>query len=493
MIRLARNSFVLAVLVAATANSLAHGEQQLRDVIDARVQEAWKREGIQPAGLSADGTFLRRIYLDLCGTIPTLDEARAFLDDDASDKREKLIDRLLSDPRYAQHQADVWDMVLFGRNPPGYDARTRGGFQKWLRDQFAENTSYNKMVHQLLKAEGDTVTNGAPMYLVQYQRKPEDAAVAVAENFLGVQLQCARCHDHPFEDWTQLDFYGMAAFFARLESVTVGKEDKLNKVALGEKNLGDVLFTGPVTEDEVGKKGEPVKPKFLLGEKLPEPELPEDFKEDRFAANKQPPSPKFSRKNALADWVVRPDNPYLARAAANRVWAQFLGRGLVHPVDNLSPANEPSHPELLDSLAAELVKTGFDLKKYIRELCNSKTYQASHFGPSTEAAPLWYERARVRPLSAEELAETWRVATRYVAAQEKAGKKPKDGDRYFGMAAGYMLRFFGQPSNGVGDFQGGLHEHLYLNNGQVGGLISTSEGGLHHALLNSKEPWEVRV
>lgn len=454
---------------------------ELRDEIDTRIRDAWTQQNIPQPPLASDGEFLRRVWLDLTGSIPTYDETVAFLDDTAANKRSRLIDRLLDDPRYAAHQMQVWDMIYFGRNPPGNEARQRDGFRKWLQQQFAGNTPYDQIASQLLKAPGNTVDNGAPMFLVQYDRKPEDAAEAITETFLGVQLQCARCHDHPYEAWTQQDFYGVAAFLARLELVQVGKAGRDKKLVIGEKNLGDVLFTGPASEQTPGKKGTPISARFLSGEPLEEPELPEDFEEPRrFPSGKQPPAPKFSRKDHLADWITRPENPWFARATANRVWAQFMGRGLIHPVENLSPSNPPSHPELLTSLTEALISHGFDLKWYIREICNSQAYQVSSTGEAIEERPLWFERARNRPLSAEELINAWRIATRYDVVYRKSGKKMDD--TFYGVTSGYMLSFFGRPSNGTGDFQGGLHEHLYLNNGQIHTLISTREGSLHHWL-----------
>ncbi len=465
----------------------------LREVIDAEIRAGWQRKDITPAGPAADAEFLRRVSLDLIGTIPTYDETVAFLSDPSSDKRSRLIDRLLDDPRYARHQADVWDLLLFTRDPAGSEADRRDGIQAWLQRQFAENTPYDRIVRDILQAEGDSVEQGAPLFLVQYRNRPEDATEAITQKFLGVQLQCARCHDHPYESWTQLDFYGMAAFLARLEVVTVGKADNLTKYAIGEKSTGEILFTGPAADAEPGQKGEPVKPKFLQGDPLDEPPLPEGFKEiSRFDANKKPPAPVFSRKDELAEWVTRPDNPYFPRASANRLWAQFFGRGLIHPVDNMSESNTPSHPELLQALTGALMEHDFDIKWFIRELCNSQTYQLASAGPSSEPLPEWFQQARVRPLSAEELADAWRVATAYDAVERAQGKEPKN-DRYRPIEAGYMLNFFGRPTSGTGDFQGGLHEHLFLNNGPISRLIATSQGGLHHALTTSDLPWDQRV
>jgi hypothetical protein len=289
---------------------------------------------------------------------------------------------------------------------------------------------------------------------------------------------------------------------------------------IGEKSTGDVLFTGPAKNQQPGKKGDPVKPKFLLGDALAEPALPEGFKEPKLENNKPPPAPQFSRKDQFADWVTGESNPFIAKAIANRIWAQHFGRGLVHPVDNMSPSNKPSHPELLTALTAWLVEHKFDLKAYIRELVNSRTYQLSsrlvdepvnrregHAASDTagvdagvnrrvhaalEAQPIWFQHARSRPLSAEELIESWRVATGYdLATKDK--QKEKKPSRFRPLADGYMVRFFGQPNNGVGEFQGGLAEHLYLNNGPMSNLIATGEGSLFTAVAKADQPWPDRI
>lgn len=478
-----RTAYLLAAVLLTPAS--LHAAPPLRDVIDAEAKTAWEREKVTPAKPSADTEFLRRVYLDLVGVIPTHDEAVAFLASTDPGKREKLIDKLLADPRFARHQADVWDLVLFGRNPPGNETDRRDGFHAWLRSRFEQNIAYDVWVRELLKAEGNSTDNSA-LYFAQWRNAPEDATEAVSQTFLGVQLQCARCHDHPYEPWTQRDFYGMAAFLARLDVVTVGKKGNLNVYAIGERNTGDIQFTGPAKDAVAGKKGEPVKPKFLLGAELAEPAPPKDAKDrERFTPNQMPPKPKFSRKDALADWVTKPDNPFFARAVANRVWGQFLGRGLVHPVDNLSAANKPSHPALLDTLTKELMAHQFDLKWFIRELVSSKTYQLSGTG-SGEAMPLWFQHARSRPLSAEELVESWQIATGYT----DAGKASPD--RFRPLGNGYMLRYFGTPNTGTGDFQGGLAEHLYLNNGPLGQMIGV-KGGLADQLADAKKPVADRV
>jgi hypothetical protein len=467
--------------------------EELRQQIDGRIEAAWATRSIEPVGISTDAEFLRRVYLDLVGTIPTIEEAMSFLDDPGSTKRALLIDRLLEDPQFAKHQAEVWDMILFGRRPPGFGTDKRVAFQAWMREQFGKNTPYDQWVRAILRAEGNTVEHGAPMYFVQYKDNPEDAAEAITQTFLGIQLQCARCHDHPFEPWSQLDFYGTAAFFARLRVVDVGKQDKLTKFMIGERNTGEVLFTGPASEQEVGKKGEPVLPKFLNGGELSEPALPAGFKEDRnFPNGKVPTAPHFSRKEQWADWVTGGDNPYFARAIANRLWAQFMGRGIVDPVDNMSESNEASHPELLAELTAAIVEHQFDLQWTIRELLNSRTYQLTSKGEVEAAKPLWFEQGSTRPLSAEELLDSWKVAVNWSAVEEATSKNPTE-DRYAPLGSGYLLEFLGQPNNGVGDFQGGLQEHLFFNNGGIAKLMTSANGSLHHSLMQSAAPWEERV
>jgi hypothetical protein len=470
----------------------AFADKPLREVIDAQISQAWKQQKITPAPLCDDATFLRRVHLDLTGVIPSYEETTAFLANKSPDKRAKLIDRLLADPLFAQQQADVWDLLLFGRNPASSQVRQRDAFQDWLKKQFATNRPYDQWAKEILLARGDTAGDGAATFYLQYQRRPEDLAMAVSRRFLGIQLQCAQCHDHPFEGWKQTDFYGFAAFFARLQPVSMGRKSGVTNYVIGEKRTGEILFTGPATDQRPGKKGKPVPAKFLGGDVLKEPEPPKDFREKRFPNNKIPPKPPFSRKAKIAEWVVSPDNPYFTRAVANRVWAQFLGRGLVHPVDNMSPSNKPSHPELLNQLAEQLRERNYDLKWYIRELCNSRAYQLAGTGSVTDALPQWFERARVRPLSAEELAASWRVATGYEVVTKKTTVRLNNA-RFAPLTGGYVLRFFGQPSDGVGNFQGGLHEHLYLNNGELGRLLTRAKGGLLHTLLKSKDQWPKRV
>lgn len=483
--RVATGSAVVGLgLLACLGTAVQAAELPLRQVIDAQVQAAWKKENLKPAPKSDDATFLRRVHLDLVGTIPTHDEAKQFLDDADGQKRDKLITRLLDDPRFARNQATLWDLTIFGRNPPGGDTtRNRTQFREWLTGKFAQNEPLDRWVRALLLAEEE----GSELFYAAYSNKPEDLTEAFSRTFLGTQLQCARCHDHPYTDLKQRDFYGMAGFFVRLVVMDQGTsgsgEKQVKKFKIGEKGSGDVLFAGNMKEAKPGKKGEPVKPAFLRGVALEEPPLPAGYKEPEFkTGTKSFPKPEFSRKEKLAEWATASANPYFARAAVNRVWGQFMGRGIVHPVDDFEADNKPLLPALLDSLTQQFVAHQFDLKWLIGELVRSEAYQLASTGAAKEALPKFHERARLRPLSAEEIA----------AALATAGGDPSPkGD---GVTSDYFRRYFGEPTNGQGEFQGRLSEHLFLNNSDnIRTFLRRKKGNLADSILLSTEPWEQRV
>jgi hypothetical protein len=451
----------------------------LRDTIDREIKAAWAKEKLAAPEQSTDSVFLRRVYLDLAGMISTYEETTAFLADTDPKKREKLIDKLLADPRYARNQAQTWDVNLLGRNPKGIRSTNRDAFRKWLATQFEKNEPYDRIVHKLLRAEEDN----SKLFYVAY-RDSDDLATATMRQFLGTQLQCAKCHDHPYENWTQQDYYGMTGFFVRTFVVEAdGATEHIKKFYVGEKSTGEVGFTVLSKDAKPGSKGEPVRPKFLGGGELQEPELPKAFKEPKVEPKKAPPKPLFSRREKVVEWITARGNPYLARAAVNRIWAQFMGRGIVHPVDDFTQDNEPSHPELLKAIETTFVAHNFDVKWLIREIVNSEAYQAADVGSGTDALPKLYQRARVRPLSAEELTASLHIATGLgiAAALKSAPTK-------------HMLQYLGEPTDGQGVFQGSLSEHLFIHNGDVfRGLCYPRNGNLAESLLKSPDGWEAKV
>jgi hypothetical protein len=480
------SSSILAGLILTLP---VRAETPLRQVIDAEVKAVWEREKITPAGRADDGTFLRRLYLDLVGTVPTYEETRQFLADTAADKRAKLIDRLLDDPRYATHMADIWKPILITRNPTHPDVQQQQpALYQWLTDKFAKNEPYDRWVRELILAEGNSADNGSILFYVQFTGRAEETAIAASRIFLGTQIQCAQCHDHPLDKWKQLDFYGLAGFFSRLAVADGGSVQGKKRLVIAEKNTGEVRFV-PAGEQRPGKQGTPVPPKFLNGAALEEPPLPEGFKEPMRKAGEPLPKPLFSRKEKLAEWLTSPDNPFFARAMANRLWGQFMVRGLYHPVDDLRDNRPASNPQLLQALQEQLVAHQFDLKWFIRELANSETYQLSMgTGPGADS----YRQRRPRPLSAEEMLAALQQATGFDAAVRASGK-PGDA-KPSGDLVREVTRDFGEPVDGRGVFQGSLNERLFMNNSNyLRQLIQRRKGNLMDAILSSTAPWEERV
>lgn len=480
--------FALVVFCCLLPTLASAQDGLLRNVIDREIKTGWAKEKISPPGRVADPVFLRRIHLDLVGMIPTYEETTAFLKDTDPKKREKLIDKLLADPRYARQQSHVWDLAMLGRNRRLVEGtvghRNRERFRQWLGKQFEANEPYDRIAAKILQAEED----GSQLYFAV--NNDTDAMVtSVSRFFLATQIQCAKCHDHPFESWTQKDYHGMASFFVRTMVVEVpGKPEVTNqkgkKYLVGEKTTGEALFSLEEKDGKTGKKKSiPIKPKFLSGEELKEPELPMGFVEPKLKPNDVPPKPAFSRREKFIGWMTAKENPFFAKAVVNRVWAQFMGRGFVHPVDDFNQKNEPSHPALLKEIESEFVAHKFDLKWLVREIVNSEAYQATDIGPVTDALPKVYERARIRPLSVEELTASLHIATGL--GLDSALKSEPNAQ---------MLQYLGEPTDGQGRFQGSLSEHLFLHNGdQFRGMCRPNKGNLPETILKSPESWDAKV
>ena len=319
-----------------------------KNFIDDLVWAKLKELGVTPSEPAGDGTFLRRAYLDVIGRLPTADEARAFQADPSPSKREALVDALLSREEYADFWANKWADLL---RPNAYRVGVKATFSLdgWLRDAFRRNLPYDQFVRELVTARGSTWRNGA-VTVFRDRREPPEITTAVSQLFLGVRLECAKCHHHPFEAWGQDDFYGLAAYFARLGHKGVGLSPPIS----GGEEMVFAAAKGTVAHPI---SGEPVPPKPLFGS-APVPDAGDP-------------------RDALADWIVSPDNPYFAKVAVNRVWADLLGRGLVEPVDDLRITNPASNEALLAALADRFRKVGFDQKQLIRTIMTSYVYGLS--------------------------------------------------------------------------------------------------------------------
>jgi hypothetical protein len=488
LMSLARGGWLLLGAVLSGAAARGADDLPLRELIDREIEARLEALKVAPGPAADDATFLRRVTLDLAGTIPSADEVTEFLADADPAKRARAADRLLAGPRYAAHQAAQWDLALFGRSPANSEVRKRDVFQKWLTEQFEKNVPYDRWALDLLLAEGNAAEQGAPLFLVQFRGQPLETAEAVTRLFLGTQIRCARCHDHPSDRWTQKDFYGLAAFFARLVVVDGGGSEGKKKYMIAEKSSGDLMFTGPAKDQKPGQKGDPIPAKFLDGGAVLEPPLPRDFKEPDFKNAKGPlQKPLFSRREKLAAWITAPENPFFAKAAVNRVWTQFLGRGFYNPVDDLKEDEKATHPTLLKALRDDLVARRFDLKGFIREIVNSRTYQRASTDDSGELQG-GYERFRLRPLSAEEMMAALRSAAGVESAS--ADGKPASSS---GLSE-YFVRYMGSVTDGRGEFQGSVSERLFMNNsGQIRQLLQRKKGNLADAILAGADPWESRV
>lgn len=356
--------------------------------IDRLVWTRLNRLRIQPSAPASDSQFLRRAYLDLIGSLPTTEEARAFLAEcDAETKkagspalqaRTKLVDRLLARPEYADYWALKWSDLL-RVNKDALGSKGAYTFYRWIRESLAENMPYDRFVREIVGASGSSAQNG-PVNLYRALSKPDDAASSISQVFLGVRLECAQCHHHPFEKWTQDDYFGMVGFFSQMKT----KPDGPQSVVLTASGPGEVKHP---------RTGQTVPPHPLGGDPV------------AFAS-------EGDRRKLLAGWMASPTNTFVPRMLVNRLWAHFLGRGLVDPVDDFRDSNPPSNPELLDALAKDFVAGGYDVKRLIRTIMTSRAYGLSSQSNTTNATDEQnYSRAYPKRLQAEVMLDAIASAT----------------------------------------------------------------------------------
>lgn len=417
--------------------------------VDRDVFAKLKLLNILPSDLCTDQEFLRRVYLDLCGILPTPEEVQTFLADNATGKRSALIDRLLERPEFADFWAYKW-LDLLRCNRLTIQIKGSQGYRQWLRDHVASNTPWNQVARELLTASGSTFANPAANYYrgpysngAPVVRDAPGLAETTAQLFFGIRMQCAQCHNHPFERWTQDDYYHMAAWFTQLKAkpdpVQPGEPPQPYPWQLRENAL--IIFSarsGEVTQPRTGKL---MVPK-IIG--MPVPAIP----------------PGKDRREVLADLVTAPDNPFFARATVNRIWFHLLGKGIFDPPDDLRDSNPPANDALLDALARDFVDHKFDMKHVIRTIANSRTYQLSAHGNKTnEKDDKYFSHALVKRkrLSAEVLLDAICTAT---GAPEKFTGVPSGtrtvqlpdgqviftGGRYASWDRHPFLKVFGQPA-----------------------------------------------
>jgi hypothetical protein len=453
--------------------------------VDAKLRAEWKAAGVEPCSPADDATWLRRAWLDVVGTIPPSEVVTQFLADKAPGTRARAVEELLASPRWADHWAAYWDDVWMGRGTRAPDV-DRGAFRAWLHDAFARNKPWNQIVTELLTAtgansdggslkdayanEGRTVAaegiNGAVNWTLRYQQNPQDMAGTASRTLLGVQIQCAQCHDHKTEKWTQADFQRFAAAFVRTRLV----------------KLDDGKMKGQVVRIEVHDLPHPA-PRFAkMGD------LESILKATPTAIDGTDLSSGEGVRATLAAWVTSPKNPYFARAFVNRMWGHFLGRGFSDPVDDLRPSNPPAAPALLDALAADFVASGYDVKHLVRLIVDSEAYglSAAPVADATAKADpelkLW-ERFRVTPLGPEELLNALVAATKLdtvVRALRDTTRLDLDEVR-FRVKQRYGFLFDVDEDSDESDYDGTIAQGLALLNG---GVVAAGSSALPASALS---------
>jgi len=382
--------------------------------VDALMEGAWKEEGVRPRRDASDAEFLRRAALDLTGAIPSEDLVREFLGARASQtkRRGRAIAMLLDDPGFARAMALRWSYLLVGRDylfrSLNYrrfrqmQDRSMGGSMSggmdggsadddlpvpplvaWLEEQLEADVGWDAVARDLLAAEGRSDEDGATHYAVRYARGgggAEEITGNAMRVFQGLQIQCAQCHDHPYTDWTQEQFYGVAAFFARTRARPIREGDRRIAFQVVERRGGQARI--PAAE---GERGRLVLPAFLTGERIP-------------------PGPGVARRESLAELVTADDNPWFAPATVNRMWSFFFGAGIVNPVDDMEQTGVP-HEAVLELLSDDLRRSGYSLRRLAEVIVSTRAYQLSSAGPAEgRGEELWlFARAPLRSLSAEQL------------------------------------------------------------------------------------------
>lgn len=401
--------------------------------VDHRIFAKLRTLRLNPSALSDDAMFLRRVFIDVIGALPTIDEAKAFRADARPNKRARLIDSLLQRSEFSDYWALKWCDLLRNEEKT-IDRKGVQAFHGWIRKCIAEGKPLNEFARELIAARGSTYAEPAANYY-RALRDPLARAEATAQVFLGLRLQCARCHNHPFDHWTQNDYFQLAAFFPRVRYRIIenNRRDNFDKHEfIGEQ----IVWLDRAGEVMHPRTNRPAEPAFLDGRRVA---LPSD--DDRLVA--------------LADWVARPDNPFFARAQVNRVWGHLLGHALVEPNDDFRTTNPPSHPSLLDDLARDFTDHHFDLRHLIRTIANSRTYQLSWLPNETNRDDeLNCAHARVQRLEAEvlldALTQVMQVPVKFAGqplgtrAVQLPGVQPRQrGDR-LGHGEKF-LRAFGKP------------------------------------------------
>ena len=444
------------------------------NLVDEHVLNKLRVLGIPPSQLADDATFLRRVHVDITGTLPTAEESEAFLADPDPEKRNKVIDRLLDSPQYADFFANKWNLVLRNKKRQNDDLSGTYKFYRWIWLSLYENKPYDQFVREIVAAAGDAAYN-PPVIWYREVNETNEQVEDTAQLFLGLRIQCARCHHHPFEKWSQNDYYGFAAFFSR-----VGQKNLALQPSPGVRDRR-IFHNEGAAAAQNPRNGESLKPAGLGSEPL-------DIPVDR------------DPRQYLADWMSAPENPFFAKALVNRYWKHFFSRGIVEPEDDMRETNPPSNPELLDALSQQFVQSSFDLKELIRTICRSKTYQLSALPNDYNLRDKQnFSRYYPKRLPAEVLYDAFHQVT--ATDQNYNGLPPGTTavqlpDPSIGP---YFLKVFGQPQADTAcecerSAEANLAQSLHLlNSSEVQNKISNGNGRAAKLAAEKDRPHEARL
>jgi hypothetical protein len=441
--------------------------------LDKMIVDSWKAASVDPAPLADEYSWLRRVHLDLIGRVPTLEEADAALAMGLSQKkgRRQLVESLLDHPDYPKRFAQIWRNVLIGRNPMGGNDVNGPAFETWLRSQLLQNRPWDVMVRELIAGEGSSKDQGAVNYILAHARfggarlADPNAATALTGKtsrvFLGLQIQCTQCHDHFLNStWKQNDFWGMNAFFLGLEREELPRDDTAR--GNGNRPAGFIVRDRATTAwsmfDRRNATAGSLPPLYLGGVEMPDYETK-------------------SRRSALADYVTSKDRTQLAKAVVNRYWAIFMGKGFVNPVDDFGDHNDPVMPEILDHLAEEVVRDGFDLKKLIVTITTSLPYQLSSELPAgtKNKNDTLFARMELKPMSPEQLYDSLISVTRL---DESQGAGPEAENSRIAQRQAWVRQFVRNFANDEGgessEFEGTIPQAMLLMHGPMVDTIINS-------------------
>jgi hypothetical protein len=435
---------VLALLLASVPKPFSTAE------LDRSLEAAWRAGGVHPAAVVDDATYLRRIYLDLTGVIPPPEAVLAFAAERGPDKRARAVDRLISTRRFVDHWAEYWDRTLLPREVRD-KVVDRDEFHAWLRSEIESNAPYDRFVRALITASGanappptpaSTPVNPAVNWLLRFHNNPTDLAGTLSRLFLGVRIQCAECHDHPTENWTQQDFQRFAACFSFTSMIPIGEKKPIMGIKFVELKDLDRPALGRGTPEMRAIRD--AAPATLDGTDL---------------------SAAKNRREALADWITSPKNKWFARAVVNRLWSYFLGRGFFDPVDDLREKSPIEGAAVLDRLSTAFVESGYDQKALIRWIVTSKAYQLSSHGGTGKPIKLW-SRYRLRPPAPEDLLESLIRATNLESAMLVASGGNLDRFKAQ-MKSGLVFIFDVDETEEQTTFEGTIPQMLLLLNGSL--------------------------